>query len=408
MIHRKMTLAALSFVVLGFCGLTTARAVEIRITAGEISYPAGTTVVRSPAPADLPDSHVLVLVNDNDQHVFAQRDPQDSAQLIWMLEAPLSAGESRGYRVDPDAMFIQQVLTTCEEVEDGYLMSVSGKPVLRYITSLLECPVEGYEACRRSGFIHPVYSPDGTVVTDDFPPDHPHQHGMMYSWTHTKFHGRVIDFWNSMKEHGIVEHVEVLEVNQGPVCAELVVRLSHQELTPEGEQRPALDEVCRLRVYHSADPFIIDLHSTQTAATDEPLKILEYHYGGMSYRGARQWAGGKAEFLTNEGKNRKSGNHSRPLWTALTGAIDGNHYTLCSMEHATNFRYPQPVRLHPSMPYFCWSPQVLGEFEIAPGKEYNSVYRTVVLDGEPVQAQLDAIQAATATPLVGQLVGGGQ
>jgi len=42
------------------------------------------------------------------------------------------------------------------------------------------------------------------------------------------------------------------------------------------------------------------------------------------------------------------------------------------------------VRLHPSMPYFCFSPAVLGAFSIEPGQApYVSRYRFYVHDGRP-------------------------
>ena len=58
----------------------------------------------------------------------------------------------------------------------------------------------------RSGYLHPVSSPRGRVVTDTFPIDHPHQHGVYSAWVKTNYDGRVIDFWNLAGGTGRVLH----------------------------------------------------------------------------------------------------------------------------------------------------------------------------------------------------------
>ena len=52
-------------------------------------------------------------------------------------------------------------------------LSEGGKPVFVYNYGMVLAP-NAPESMRRSGYLHPVYSPDGTVLTDDFNPDHPH------------------------------------------------------------------------------------------------------------------------------------------------------------------------------------------------------------------------------------------
>jgi hypothetical protein len=39
---------------------------------------------------------------------------------------------------------------------------------------------------------------------------------------------------------------------------------------------------------------------------------------------------------------------------------------------------PQPVRLHPGKPYFCFAPTILGEFAIAPVAEKRTSPRAAV------------------------------
>src|SRR5512139_3036008 len=60
-------------------------------------------------------------------------------------------------------------------------VSGDGKPVFVYNFGGVLAP--GFPAAmRRSTYIHPVYAPDGTLLTDDFNPDHPHHRGISWMW----------------------------------------------------------------------------------------------------------------------------------------------------------------------------------------------------------------------------------
>jgi hypothetical protein len=70
----------------------------------------------------------------------------------------------------------------------------NGKPVFVYNHGMML--KEGVkEQYRRSTYLHPVYAPDGTVLTDDFPKDHPHHRGICWSWPIVKFEGQTYDVW---------------------------------------------------------------------------------------------------------------------------------------------------------------------------------------------------------------------
>src|SRR6185436_7749673 len=57
---------------------------------------------------------------------------------------------------------------------------------------------------KRSGFIHPLYTPHGQVLTRIQPPDHYHHYGIWNAWTHTVFEGDTVDFWNIKGHQGTV------------------------------------------------------------------------------------------------------------------------------------------------------------------------------------------------------------
>ena len=169
----------------------------------------------------------------------------------------------------------------------------------------------------------------------------------------------------------------------GPVFGHFTARLRHVNLNRPGGPKPMLGETWRVRVYRLRDRFLFDIESAQTCAADSPLVVEEYHYGGMMVRGARAWlAPGNGDFLTSEGKTRTNGNHTRPRWCDIHGQLDGRATGICVLSHPANLRSPQPVRLHPTMPYFCFTPATLGQFKLEPGgPPLVSRYRFYVHDG---------------------------
>ena len=73
-------------------------------------------------------------------------------------------------------------------------LTENGKPVLVYNHGMLL--KEGVaENWRRSCYIHPLYAPDGTIVTDDFPKDHLHHRGVFWAWPVVKIDGVTYDPW---------------------------------------------------------------------------------------------------------------------------------------------------------------------------------------------------------------------
>ena len=137
---------------------------------------------------------------------------------------------------------------------------------------------------------------------------------------------------------------------------------------------------------------VINFSSSQTCATDAPLKLPTYHYGGFGFRGNGEWNGAdKLRFLTASGlTDREKVNTSREKWVWLGGKLDGELCGVTILGHPENFRFPQPVRAHPTEPFFCFAPQQAGDMEIVPGQTYISRYRLVVADGEPDAAAAEA------------------
>lgn len=283
------------------------------------------------------------------------------------------------------SIFAQNLELT--ENKDVIKITLHGKPVLEYVKTEKPVPEGLSEAYQRSGYIHPVYTPTGEEITGDFPRDHAHQHALFFAWTKSTFDGKKVDFWNQAKKLAGIEFREVLDVKREEKQVSFSVK--HAFTVGKGKDKvDAIEEIWTVTVHQTpADHFLFDIKSVQKCASDKPLTLEEYHYGGMAFRGNAQWLKdkndktidpGDLEFLTSEGKDRWSGNHTQPNWVSLTGKLDDQDVSLSVFCHPKNFRAPQHVRLHPSKPYFCFAPSVAGKFTIEPGQEYVSQYRYLV------------------------------
>lgn len=254
--------------------------------------------------------------------------------------------------------------------------------VLRYLKQPGEEAAKNDPLYSRTGYIHPLCTPSGRILTGDYAPDHPHQHGLFFAWTKTSFDGRAPEFWNQKQGSGRVGYVKTLAIHPGGGECGFDVLHRFEDLTAPGGPEPVLEETWKVRVSLVDGRYLVDLHSLQQCAGAKPLVIEKYHYGGMAIRGHADWLGEEVErIVTSEGKNRVDGNHTRPAWVKMTGQLDGAPCGIVAIPHRENFRAPQWVRLHPSKPYFVFSPMVEEPFTIDPGKTYESRFRYVVFDG---------------------------
>lgn len=273
------------------------------------------------------------------------------------------------------------------ETESTIRITLGEKPVLEYIKKAKPVPEGIPEYFSRSGYIHPIYTPTGEELTGDYPADHAHQHALFFAWVKTSFKGQKVDFWNQAKELGQIEFREVLETKQEEKQVSFSVKHAFKVMVDK-KWVDILHEIWTITVHQTPDEhFLFDVESVQTCVADKPLNLAKYHYGGMAIRGNYQWLKekgdesikpGDLQFLTSEGLDRWEGNHTRPNWVAFTGKIDDQDVSAAIFCSPKNFRAPQPVRIHPNKPYFCFAPMVEGPFKIEPGNKFVSHYRYLV------------------------------
>ncbi|NUQ63459.1 MAG: PmoA family protein [Pirellulales bacterium] len=143
--------------------------------------------------------------------VIARIPPAQSSRKFELLPSGPSA-----QRAQSRFVFKDNSGTSLGLLEDG-------KPVLVYNHGTMTCKKVPQEDSRRSRacYVHPVWGLDGEVLTDDFPKDHYHHHGIFWAWPHVGIDGGQYDLWI----YNNIQHrfVAWLCRQTGPLAAVLAV-----------------------------------------------------------------------------------------------------------------------------------------------------------------------------------------
>ncbi|GAB2777429.1 hypothetical protein GCM10027275_20630 [Rhabdobacter roseus] len=289
-----------------------------------------------------------------------------------------------------------------DEQAEGIRVSVGTKPVFFYQTKEALPPAGKPDYYKRSGFIHPLYSPAQQVLTDDFPVGHTHHHALFSAWVNTTYKDSLVDFWNQHLRKGTVEHVQVLDFFHGTLVSRFKTQLRSVS-TAFGE---VLRENWTVTVYPFSDYFLFDIATEQTNTSRDTLFLNKYTYGGMAFRGSREWNRtdsahftNRWQILTDLGHDNQTANHTHARWVDATGTVAGSLAGLTVFGFPDNYRYPQAIRVHPDMPYWCYAPIVDGAFYIPPGGTYQARYRYYVHNGAPNLDQIRRIAQDVVEPV---------
>ncbi len=370
---------------------------QLAVSAGEFDRYETVVAFDMPPEAD-GDAYVLV-TEGRDPRPVQVRDGKG-----WFILDRLPAESTAVFRLLPDVDgAASSAMVEARSVEGAAGFSVGGGAVLTYNFDPTELPRPDIRPVfKRGGYIHPVWTPSGRIITDDYPPNHVHHHGIWAAWTKTAFEGRSPDFWNMGDSTGAVEPVALEETWSGPIHGGFRTHHRYVDFSAE-TPKTALDETWEVMVYevHGVErPYwMFDLVQTQTCATESPLALPEYRYGGVGFRGLREWDGAENTFfLTSEGKDRSNGHATQARWCHISGEVAGQSAGIGILGHPDNFRAPQPMRIHPTEPFFNFAPSQAGDWAIEPGSPYVARYRFVVADGDADPAMLDRLWNDYAYP----------
>jgi hypothetical protein len=389
------------------------------VTTGDTAIPEAIVSVTLPAGL-VGDSFVLRAEDDGDA-VITQilRD----RTLVFAVR-DMGPREVRRLRLEPALDRRVVGPATARERFDGVDVSLDDRPVVTYRTQpALSLTDEAPPGVGRGGYLHPLWTPAGRIVTDDDVPAQPEQRGLWSAWGPTRVAGRTADFWHTSLGTGAIEFEGVLETWSGPVVAgfrarhRAVDRTVRPPLTAEtetwqvtlsalGREGPAPGREGRAPGREGpatgrAGPRhrIVDLTIRHEAVLAHPIVVATAAYGGLGVRGPRAWSGSSGmAVLTSEGRTRRNASRSRARWVAMVGLVGGANAGLAILDHPDNVRHPQPLFVDASRPFLSVAPMQLGALTLAPGQELPLRHRIVTFDGFPDRGWLERLWQAYAHP----------
>jgi hypothetical protein len=218
------------------------------------------------------------------------------------------------------------------------------------------------------------------------------------------YDGGTYDLWNLADKQGTVRFAgfETKAAEHG--FAEFAARHEHVAFVDPETPVVVMNELQTIRVYRPAtdDRYVMDMTIDLAAATDEPVTLLEYRYGGFGWRATEAWDKDNSEVLASEGQDRSNVDSTTGRWFYVQGEIDGDVAGAVVMSHPDNFNHPEPMRIWPVTPgtrgdvYASFSPTKNTDWTIEPGRTYRRLYRFLVYDGRMTRDEAEAAWQAFA------------
>jgi hypothetical protein len=204
----------------------------------------------------------------------------------------------------------------------GLELSENGKPVFVYNFGMVLAP--GFpEGMRRSCYVHPVYAPDGSVLSDDFNPNHPHHRGISWMWPEITVDGKKGDIW-TLKGPFQQRFVRwVARETAGPAA-----RLAVENGWFDGDRKFVKEDVEIVTQPAAKQQRVLEF-TLRFEAADRPVQIVgtsegKKGFGGFCFRFATPDGGGSKTIVrTDQGISEKDGVMSRHAWAEISGTFRG-------------------------------------------------------------------------------------
>ncbi len=256
-----------------------------------------------------------------------------------------------------------------------------------------------YDKKQDKPFFHPVSLADGTVLTEQRPPDHPWHRGLWWSW---KLINRV-NYWeddpNTFLAPGRNEIIAVKVRTSKDSSADIEMTVSYH---PPG--KPAvLTEKRKLKISPPDEQggYTIDWKSIFTAGDKDvvldrtpvlgqPNGVAWGGYAGLSIRLANAATNWQA--IDSEGhKYETEFNNAKARWLDYTVEAAGRPAGVAVLDHPANLRHPTPwyVILGKDMRYFSPAFLFYEPYTLPAGKTLTLQYRILIHPGRTDKEHLE-------------------
>jgi hypothetical protein len=175
---------------------------------------------------------------------------------------------------------------TIQQSDDGVWITDNGVKVLFYQAKIKT--LEG--AYPRANYIHPLYSPGGFEITEDFPADHLHHRGIFWTWHKVVIGDTVIgDAWECRDFIWEVIAMDAEKIDQKSMALHTRTHWKSPLWTDDdGNMKVFMEENVQITTYAQIGNYRVIDFEISLRALEKELKIGgsddEKGYGGFSVR----------------------------------------------------------------------------------------------------------------------------
>lgn len=338
---------------------------------------------------------LIELTKSSNKPLPSQIDTEQADKLWFILNDFTPKNTIRRFAIIKKTNKIKYQQVNLKKINGALQLKFNEKPILNYQYKMTYAPKGVDERYKKSGFIHPLWSPGGEVLTRIQPPDHYHQYGLWGPWTKTHIQNREVDFWNLAKGQGSVLFKNFLNKTQGDVFSGFTAYQEHLDFNATSKNRVAIGEELQVRVWNlqsKMNIWLVDYNSKIRSPLDEGILFDAYRYGGgIGFRATEKWDKNNTSVLTSKNKDRLTADGSRAKWVIIEGFSDTSEGRsgVLFMSFPTNREHPEPMRVWPKDAnkgrgdmFFEFCPIRHKEWVIERNKTYSLNYRLVIFDGE--------------------------
>lgn len=334
------------------------------------------------------------ITNDSEKVIISQIESDHSARLWFILNGISKKGSDREYilKLEDKAAFGETKIILKKDHKDISLLA-NEKPILNYRFATTYPPDGVDPIYQRSGFIHPLWSPGGEVLSRIQPPDHYHHYGIWGPWTVTHIDERHVDFWNLAEGEGTVRFAGVLSEVEGAVFTGFKVLQQHIDFGAKGSDQIAMNEILDVRAWNLGEGvWMIDYTTSLNSPLKNGIMLDAYRYGGgIGWRATEKWHKENCTVLTSDNKTRIDADGSYARWCLVEGEsdVDKGRSGILFLSHPSNRMHPEPMRIWPldanngrGDMYFEFVPIRHDDWKLEPKQNYTLKYRMIVFDGK--------------------------
>lgn len=317
-----------------------------------------------------------------------------SAQLWFILNGISAKNSTRKFvlKKEENSVSVKNMVSLKKDYKDLSL-TVNEKPILNYRYAVTFPPDGVNPIFKRSGFIHPLWSPGGEVLSRIQAPDHYHHYGIWGPWTVTHIDERHVDFWNLASGEGTVKFAGFLSEAEGAVYSGFKALQQHIDFGAKGPDQIAMNEILDVRAWNLGEGvWMIDYTTSLNSPLKNGIMLDAYRYGGgIGFRATEKWTKDNCTVLTSDHKTRVDADGSYARWCMVEGesAVEKGRSGILFLSHPSNRMHPEPMRVWPldanggrGDMYFEFVPIRHDDWKLEPKQNYTLKYRMIVFDGK--------------------------